>query len=136
MRHRGKGYLFAAILLAGSLLTTANARQRVETIQFRSPTVNVVLPYSVVLPVDYDASPTTRYPVLYLLHGLTGHYDDWLSRSNVADYMSQYRIIVVTPEGNDSWYTDSATIATDKYETYIIKELIPEVQRRYRTIEA
>jgi hypothetical protein len=20
---------------------------------------------------------TTRYPVLYLLHGLTGHYSDW-----------------------------------------------------------
>jgi S-formylglutathione hydrolase FrmB len=71
-----------------------------------------------------------------LLHGLTGHYNDWLSRTNVADYSLQYRLIVVTPEGNDSWYTDSATIATDKYESYVLKELIPEVQRRYRTIEA
>ncbi len=40
------------------------------------------------------------------------------------------------PEGNDSWYTDSATVSTDKYETYILKELIPDVQQRYRTIEA
>jgi S-formylglutathione hydrolase FrmB len=40
------------------------------------------------------------------------------------------------PEGNDSWYTDSATVETDKYESYILKELIPEVQSRYRTIEA
>jgi putative tributyrin esterase len=136
MRNRSERYLVAAILLVGSFLTTTQARQRIETIQFRSPTINAVLPYSVVLPTDYDTSPTTRYPVLYLLHGLTGHYNDWLSRTNVADYAAQYRLIVVTPEGNDSWYTDSATIATDKYETYILKELIPEVQRRYRTIEA
>src|SRR3979409_2220627 len=42
-------------------------------------------------------------------------------------------MIIVTPEGNDSWYVDSAT---DKYESYILKELIPDVQKRYRTIEA
>src|SRR4030095_4148863 len=39
-------------------------------------------------------------------------------------------------EGNNGWYTDSATVASDKYETYILQELIPEVQRRYRTIES
>jgi S-formylglutathione hydrolase FrmB len=40
------------------------------------------------------------------------------------------------PEGNNSWYTDSATVPADKYESYILQELIPDVQRRYRTIEA
>ncbi|HEX6732362.1 MAG TPA: alpha/beta hydrolase family protein, partial [Pyrinomonadaceae bacterium] len=136
--NRPKTYIKVgcAVFLILFLLTTAHARQRVETNHYRSPTINAVLPYSVVLPVHYDASPATRYPVLYLLHGLTGHYNDWLSRTNVADYAAQYRLIVVTPEGNDSWYTDSATVATDKYETYVLKELIPEVQRRYRTIEA
>lgn len=126
----------AAALLCCSSVIGANAKARVETIQFRSSTVNAVLPYSVVVPSDYDASLNTRYPVLYLLHGLTGHYNDWLSRTNVADYAAEYRLIVVTPEGNDSWYTDSATIPTDKYETYVLKELIPDVQRRFRTIEA
>ena len=45
-------------------------------------------------------------------------------------------MIIVTPEGNDGWYTDSATVVNDKYETYVLKELIPDVQQRYRTIEA
>jgi S-formylglutathione hydrolase FrmB len=40
------------------------------------------------------------------------------------------------PEGNDGWYTDSATVEADKYESYILKELVPDVQQRYRTIEA
>jgi putative tributyrin esterase len=107
----------------------------VETVQFHSTLINATLPYKVVLPADYRTSRTTRYPVLYLLHGLTGHYSDWLTRTNVADYAAQYRLIVVTPEGNDGWYTDSATKPNDKYETYVLKELIPDVQRRFRTIE-
>jgi S-formylglutathione hydrolase FrmB len=107
----------------------------VETVQFRSQLINRTLPYNVILPPDYRQSRTTRYPVLYLLHGLSGHYSDWLTRTNVADYAAHYRLIVVMPEGNDGWYTDSATVPNDKYESYILKDLIPDVQKRYRTIE-
>ncbi len=108
----------------------------VETVQFHSKLVNATLPYNVILPPDYRQSRATRYPVLYLLHGVTGHYSDWVTHSNVADYAAQYRLIVVMPEGNNGWYTDSTTAPADKYETYILKELIPDVQRHYRTIEA
>ena len=112
---------------------SASPATRVQTVKFKSQTLSAELPYNVVLPRDYATSTTTRYPVLFLLHGLMGHYNDWLSRTNVADYSSQYRIIVVMPEGNDSWYTDSPT---EKYETYIVKDLLADVQQRYRTIEA
>jgi len=132
---RKQSRLITGILFLGLFVSTAVA-QRVETVKFESKLVNAVLPYNVVLPKDYDTARATRYPVLYLLHGLTGHYSDWAARTNVADYASQYRLIVVMPEGNDGWYTDSATVATDKYESYILKELIPDVQQRYRTIEA
>jgi S-formylglutathione hydrolase FrmB len=125
-----------ATILTLILFVCVYANGRVETIRFQSKLVGTALPYNVILPSDYDASPTTRYPVLYLLHGLTGHYSDWASRSNVADYAQQYRMIVVTPEGNDGWYTNNATVTTDKYESYILDELIPDVQQRYRTIEA
>src|SRR5438094_6681517 len=107
----------------------------VETIQFQSKLTNATLPYNVILPPDYRASSATRYPVLYLLHGFGGHYSDWVTRTNVADYAAQYRMIVVMPEGNNGWYTDSVGVASDKYESYILKELIPDVQKRYRTIE-
>jgi putative tributyrin esterase len=124
------------IVLLLVLCFPAVASARVETVRFQSKLINTTLPYNVILPTDYDTSKTTRYPVLYLLHGLTGHYNDWISRTNVADYAAEYRIIVVMPEGNDSWYTDSATVTTDKYESYILNELLPDVQQRYRTIEA
>jgi len=119
------------------LTLTAHAQSaRVETVQFQSKLVNATLPYNVILPPDYRASSATRYPVLYLLHGFGGHYSDWVKRTNLADYAAQYRMIVVMPEGNNGWYTDSAGVATGKYESYILKELIPDVQKRYRTIEA
>ncbi len=124
------------IILVFTLSVITSAKARVETVRFQSKLINTTLPYNVILPADYDTSSTTRYPVLYLLHGLTGHYSDWVARSHVADYAAKYRLIIVTPEGNDSWYTDSETVATDKYESYILKELIPDVEQRYRTIEA
>jgi putative tributyrin esterase len=128
--------LFKAFLLSFLICTSAAANGRVETVRFQSKLVNTTLPYNVILPTDYETSKTTRYPVLYLLHGLTGHYSDWITRSNVADYAGAYRIIVVMPEANDGWYTDSAVMPTNQYESYILRELIPHVQQRYRTIEA
>jgi len=123
-------------VLVVALTLCIPALGRVETVRFQSKLVNATLPYNVILPADYDTAKTTRYPVLYLLHGLTGHYNDWVTRTNVADYAAEYRMIVITPEGNDGWYTDSVAVTTDKYESYILNELIPDVQQRYRTIEA
>lgn len=125
-----KAFLLSIIFCASVL-----ANGRVETVRFQSKLINTTLPYNVILPTDYATSKTTRYPVLYLLHGLMGHYSDWITRSNVADYAAGYRMIVVMPEGNDSWYTDNAA-TSDKYESYILQELIPDVQQRYRTIQA
>src|SRR5712692_5166149 len=127
-------FFFTALLL---LVPGVQAQKAsVETVQFQSSRTPPFLPYNVILPADYRASSVTRYPVLYLLHGFGGHYSDWVTRTNVADYAAPYRMIVVIPEGNNGWYTDSTGVATDKYESYILKELIPDVQKRYRTIEA
>lgn len=122
--------------LAAGAQTPAPARW--ETVKFESKLAGKTLPYNVVLPADYTlpANKDARYPVLYLLHGFTGHYTDWLARTRLADYAAKYRLIVVTPEGNNGWYADSASVPADKYESYIIKELIPDVARRYRTNES
>jgi S-formylglutathione hydrolase FrmB len=74
--------------------------------------------------------------VLYLLHGHAGHYTDWLTRTNVADYAAHYRLIVIMPEGNNSWYVNGANGSNDKYESYILQELMPDVDQRFRTIQS
>jgi S-formylglutathione hydrolase FrmB len=127
------------LLLIPTLLATAARAQEarkvhLETIQFKSKLIGKVLPYSALLPSGYFKS-NRRYPVLYLLHGLFGRHDDWITRTNLAEYAARYELIIVTPEGHDSWYVDSATIPTDKYESYFLRELIPDVDARYRTIK-
>lgn len=135
--------LIAALIIAAwrcplAIATSPATAQSasVQTVQLQSKLVNATLPYNVILPADYRASSATRYPVLYLLHGLGGHYSDWVTRTNLADYASQYRMIIVTPEGNDGWYTDSVSDRNGKYESYILRELMPDVQKRFRTIES
>jgi S-formylglutathione hydrolase FrmB len=110
----------------------------VQTIQFKSKLANAALPYRVIVPAHYTSTAQSkeRYPVLYLLHGFGGHYDNWTGLAKLAEHASAYSFIIVTPEGNNGWYTDSATVPTDKYESYILQELIPDVQSRYRTLES
>ena len=92
------------------------------------------MPYRVVLPVKYSANKDVRYPVIYLLHGLTGHYDNWTNLSKLATYAAAYDTIVVTPEGENGWYTDHSSKAEEKWESYIAGELISEIDKRFRTV--
>jgi putative tributyrin esterase len=121
------------VMAASASGQAAATNSRIETGQISDKSVAAVLPYQILLPSDYHKSDK-RYPVLYLLHGLRGHYSDWLSKTNLARYAEKYSLIIVTPEGNNSWYTNSVSDPKQKYEDYIIKDLIPEIDGRYRTI--
>lgn len=91
------------------------------------------LPYRVLLPADY-ATSSKRYPVLYLLHGLTGNENDWWERSKLTDYAGRYHLIIVTPGVGDSWYANSAGDPAARYEDAVIKDLIPHIDAQYRTL--
>jgi putative tributyrin esterase len=140
-RERAVSLCFALLLFVSCQAQTLRRRQaetaRVEAVKFESKLVGRPLPYNVVLPPLYDApaSRAVRYPVIYLLHGLGGGAGDWVSaRAHLAAHAAAYRFIIVTPEGEDGWYTDSATVAANRFETYILEELIPDVERRYRAL--
>jgi hypothetical protein len=90
MKHSRTLALVFALLLtltARAQTTTIGPKTRVETVQFKSKLVGATLPYQVVLPASYAAERKglpARYPVLYLLHGFTGHYDNWLSKTTTV----------------------------------------------------
>lgn len=94
------------------------------------------MPYRLIVPEGYEAAAnkSKRYAVVYLLHGLGGHYDNWTAKTKLAEYALKYQYIIVTPEGSNGWYTDSATVPNDKYESYIVQELIPEIDGKFRTL--
>lgn len=113
----------------------------VDTLDIQSPAMNKTYKAAVVLPASYAKNKTTKYPVLYLLHGGSGHFRDWLTSTpdkmlvkNLAD---QYNLIIVMPEGETfGWYMDSPYDQTNKFETHIIKEVIPTIDNTYRTVQS
>jgi putative tributyrin esterase len=115
--------------------TFSRAASSVQTLRLSSRLMAREMPYRVIFPSGYDAKEkaSERYPVIYLLHGLGGHFDNWTDKTKLAEYAAPYDFIIVTPEGGDGWYTDSATARDDRYETYIADELISEIDKKFRT---
>lgn len=147
MKHL-KNYAFWILLFALSLPVFAQKPETKQTdnkavvqvsakaqdLKLNSKLMAREMPYRVILPKNYEANKAEKFAVLYLLHGLTGHFDNWADKSKLNDYALNYNYIIVMPEGNDGWYTDSATLPNDKYESYIVQELIPEIDGKFRTI--
>ncbi len=108
----------------------------VQELKLESKLMARQMPYRVVFPADYSDPKTasTRYSVIYLLHGLTGRYDNWVDRTKVADYATRHKFLIVTPDGGNSWYSDSVANANDKFESHIVRELIPAIEARFRTL--
>ena len=109
---------------------------------FYSPNLSQEMPYRIYLPPDYSDAETesTRYPVLYLLHG---HEDEenylahtyWTERTQIATLADSYGMIIVFPEGLRSWYTNyyNSEPGMNRFEDYIIHDVIDHVDETYRT---
>lgn len=100
-----------------------------EDRSFTSDALNRRASYRVLLPEDYARS-ARRYPVLYLLHGLTGSYKDWGDRTRLVEHLAGTDLIVVMPDAGDSWYVNAGD---ERYEDYVALDLVGEVERRFRT---
>ena len=116
------------------LFFSAQAAQ-VDTIQVFSPSMNKNIKTCVIVPDNYKKSKK-KFPVVYLLHGYSGNYATWVkSFKEVSQQVDRYGFIAIGVDGNySSWYFNSPIDPTFKYETYIIDELVPFIDKKYKTI--
>ncbi|RYF77414.1 MAG: esterase family protein [Cytophagaceae bacterium] len=127
------------LLLAFSLLLTFPLlAAKVDTLDVPSASMGRTLRAAVVLPDAYTKG-TTRFPVLYLLHGGYGHFNDWLAKTPdktlIHRLADQYNLIIVMPEGEVfSYYLDSPVRKDSQFETYLTKEVIQKIDNTYRTV--
>ena len=107
----------------------------VDTISIYSNAMHKQSKCVVVLP-DSEKNTNTRYPVVYLLHGYSGDYSDWIKKAGIIKrYADEFQLIIVCPDGHyNSWYVDSPVDSAIQYETYIATEVPDYVDSHYPTI--
>jgi len=94
--------------------------------------------YCIYLPPDYDSYPNKRYPVIYNLHGNGG--SEW-NRGQECTVLHEGILagrwppmIMVFPNGGKTTFYKDSYDGKFSIETMFIKELIPHIDKTYRTI--
>lgn len=128
------------------MLALDNGNVRDESID--SPVLGKRFHFRIYLPPGYDDRrfAHTRYPVVYLLHGAPGGCNDWVdgaAANQTADALirtSTIRpLIIVMPDGSlgdphhDTQWGNSP-VTGERVEDAIINDLIPAIDRQYRTL--
>lgn len=102
----------------------------VTQISIASPTLRYPINARIYLPPCYAASPETRYPVLYLIHGLNFKEDQWerLGMPRAADELNAAGeiapLIIVMPRDR----------LDDRLDKAFVNDLVPYVDQTYRTL--
>ena len=98
----------------------------------------------ILLPSGYDAQdPSTRYPVLYLLHGAGDSYATWTQNTDVEAFTAAFPLIVVMPDAGHGgsppneagWYSDWQD-GSRQWETFHTEVLVDYVDASYHTLGA
>jgi S-formylglutathione hydrolase FrmB len=122
------------------LVSHQSLDQRLSELTFTTPALADPTGVRVLLPAGYSASHR-RYPVLYLLHGCcngTTGYRSWTDQMGAENLTAGLPLIVVMPDGGSNggyvnWWNFGAQ-GQPAWETYHIAQLIPWVDRHYRTV--
>ena len=104
--------------------------------------MDVILPQ----PAPYGSKGSNRkrtkkYPILYLLHGMSDNHTIWQRRTSIERYVENLELAVVMPAVHRSFYTDMAsgfkfgTYISDELP-YIIKRMFPISEERGNTFVA
>lgn len=89
---------------------------------------------TVAVPESYLAEgDTASYPVVYLLNGYSGDYRDYAANMHLDNLATLHNVIIVCPDGRDSWYWDSPVDKGMQMESFIVDELVPAIDAELRT---
>ncbi len=121
------------VLLA--LIFSTSCFASIDTISIYSNSMFKNVKCVVITPGTYKKSGSPL-PVVYLLHGYSGNYSDWVKKvpdlQNLAD---QNQLMIVCPDAAfSSWYFDSPVDLTMRYETNVAVEIPRYIDSVYNTI--
>lgn len=107
------------------------------TLVIHSNILQIDVHYSVYLPPGYDTS-NTDYPVFYLLHGMYGDHRDWVKNgleleiNSAISKGSAKPMVIIMPQAFNSFYCNNFNSQNFLYEDFMIQELLPHIEGKYR----
>jgi S-formylglutathione hydrolase FrmB len=125
-------YFVLLVLLVSKIPCIAG---KVDTISIYSQSMQKDIKCIVIKPGGYKKKHH-RYSTVYLLHGYSGSYDNWIRKvPELSELANRFNLLIVCPDGGySSWYFDSPVDTTMRYETHIVNEVVPYIDRHYKTI--
>ncbi len=122
-----------SVLTLCIVLLALAGQAKVDTLTIHSKAMHKDINCVVITPDNGKANE--RWPVVYLLHGYSGNYANWIKRvPALQQHANEYQLMIVCPDGGfSSWYFDSPVDKNIRYETHIIKEVIPVIDSTYKT---
>jgi enterochelin esterase-like enzyme len=130
--------ILSILLLAGQMLAQDGLRI-MEGLAMQSRILNQDVKFSVCLPEDYY-DDNRRYPVVFMLHGLGDDAASWLEYGRISQYYDAEieageitPMIFIMPEGYRTYYVNDYK-GTFLYQDMFIKELVPYVDKMFRTL--
>ena len=96
-------------------------------VTFRSAALGRDMQYRVISPRQALGA---KLPVIYLLHGGGGGFRDWSNYSDIAKF-AEFGALLVMPEGESSYYTNAVDPPENRFEDYIIHDLIADVEAEF-----
>lgn len=120
-------------------ITARTLEVDVSTAKVAASAVNGPHRIRITLPNNYFSSGTTRFPVLYLLHGgAGGNSAQWTTGGGAAEALTDGKpIITVMPDGGKvGWFTNwvSQTGGAQNWKDFYEDQIIPWVDANLRTI--
>ncbi|WP_126971794.1 alpha/beta hydrolase [Gynurincola endophyticus] len=110
---------------------------KVDTLAIRSQAMNKDIATVVIVPQNYYAAVAAgkKYPVLYLLHGYSGNHAYWIKAAPfLATKADELEMIIVCPNGQNSWYFDAPQNPALRFETFVANELVTYIDKNFATI--
>jgi enterochelin esterase-like enzyme len=103
---------------------------------FRSAALKTDVGYNICLPPQYNQRSSNRFPVIYYLHGYEGNESSYLEYANYwREAVKKFApvILVFANGGETSFFCDSPDGSVPA-ETLVIRELIPHIDQKFRTV--
>ena len=131
----GKSYKTLCLALAACLFILSSHAASVDTILIYSNSMHKNVKCVVIKPAAYE-DEKQRFAVLYLLHGWSGDYSNWVLKvPALLQEVDENGCMVVCPDGAyNSWYFDSPIDTNIRYETNVALEIPAYIDAHYRTI--